>query len=96
MRDWAAAGREALPIGIGIATGEVFSGNFGSPEHAEYTSIGIAVNLASRLCSAAEGGEVLIDERTMQILGNHVATLPLPPKQLKGFDQPVPVWKVIY
>ena len=29
----------ALPIGIGIATGYEISGNFGSPEHAEYSII---------------------------------------------------------
>src|SRR5450759_5421404 len=57
-----------LPIGIGIAAGEAISGNFGSPEHAEYSSIDMAVNLASRLGSTAEGDEILADERTFQLL----------------------------
>ncbi len=94
LRRWEASGREPLPIGIGIATGEAISGNFGSPEHAEYSSIGIAINLASRLCSAAEGGEILIDGRTFKLIGSRLAAEQLPSKMLKGFDQPVPVWRV--
>lgn len=82
-----------LPIGIGIAAGEAISGNFGSPEHAEYSSIDMAVNLASRLGSTAEGDEILVDERTFQLLGRRLIATPLPPKHQKGFDQPMPVWQ---
>ena len=94
MQAWTAAERPVLPIGIGIATGVAISGNFGSPEHAEYSSIGMVVNLAARLCAVADGGEVLIDERTYQLVGERLVTEALPPKVLKGIDQPVPVWKV--
>ena len=83
----------ALPIGIGIATGDEISGNFGSPEHAEYSSIDMAVNLASRLGSTAEGDEILVDERTFQFLSRRLIATPLPPKHLKGFDQPMLVWQ---
>jgi adenylate cyclase len=59
-----------------------------------YSSIGIAVNLAARLCSVAEGGEILIDERTFQLIGSRLKAEQQPSKMLKGFDQPVPVWRV--
>jgi len=45
--------------GIGLAAGPVVVGNYGTPNRMEYTALGQAVNLASRLCGAAGGGEIL-------------------------------------
>jgi len=61
--EWSAT-REAadlpvLPMGVGLATGLVVVGNVGTPTRMDYTALGHAVNLAARLCSAAEPGEVL-------------------------------------
>ncbi len=49
-----------LNIGIGISTGKVFSGILGSIRKREFTSIGMAVNMASRLQRLARAGEILI------------------------------------
>ena len=60
---WAAAGRPVLATGIGVHAGDAFVGNIGAPQRLEYTLIGDTVNVASRLCGLAAGGEVLVSDR---------------------------------
>ncbi len=47
-------------VGIGIHTGRVIMGNFGSPEHLDYTVIGKSVNIAARLCGQADPMTIVV------------------------------------
>ena len=57
---WRARGY-GLGFGVGIATGEAIVGRIGYEGRIDYTAIGRVVNLASRICSTAGDGQVIVD-----------------------------------
>ena len=88
-----------LNIGIGISTGNVFSGILGSLRKKEFTSIGMAVNVAARLENLAGRGEILISESTFEKLSNPklpegIEALALPPATIKGLEEPMIIYRV--
>jgi adenylate cyclase len=91
---WKTQGRPAVGIGIGINFGEVFAGNIGSNRRLEYTVIGDAVNVASRLCSSAGPNEILISEAFFRALKRPPRVEALEPIQVKGKSQRLPVYRV--
>jgi adenylate cyclase len=56
-----------IAISIGLATGEVVAGHFGSQLRMDYTVIGNAVNLAQGLQNAAPPGGIYLDEETYRL-----------------------------
>lgn len=83
-----------LRVGIGIATGTVFSGILGSLRKKEFTSIGMAVNIAARLQAMARAGEILLNDTTCSKIDGKIQTTALPPTQVKGIDEPMTVHSV--
>ncbi|MCB9540593.1 MAG: AAA family ATPase [Myxococcales bacterium] len=75
---------------VGVTTGQVFCGVVGSGARCEYTTLGRAVNLASRLMQLADGG-VLVDEATYQAAQHRLGFESLDAVRVKGVPEPVPI-----
>lgn len=84
----------ALLVGVGIVTGEVILGSIGSEDRLDYTVIGSNVNLSSRLCSLAGPHETLLAQSTYDRVEGLVAADRLEPLTVKGFTEPVPVYRM--
>jgi adenylate cyclase len=83
-----------LGFGIGIAMGPATVGRIGSEGRLDYTAVGNVVNLASRLCDSAEDNQILVDRAAALAAGAKSPLVALDALDLKGIDQPVPVFAV--
>ena len=93
-RDASARGWPELAVGIGINTGTATAGNIGSPRRLDYTVVGDAVNIASRLMDDAAGGQVLISQPTADELGPEFKLRKLRARRVRGRSEPVQVFDV--
>lgn len=85
-----------LELHIGIASGTVVAGNVGSDRYLQYATIGDPTNVASRICTTASAGEVLIDACTAERVKDRWALFALPPVQVKGKQDPLTLFRVKY
>jgi len=93
-RTRASEGLSAIRIGIGINTGNVITGSIGSTRALQYTAIGDAMNVASRLVNVASSGEVIISESTYRYVADRVDATALPPVKVKGKADELKVYRV--
>ena len=87
--EWATAGFEPFPLGIGISTGEVAAALLGSEERLEYTVVGDAVNLCQRLQQFAADGEIVVSDITWDHLSSKPDAEDLGSHLVKGRTNPV-------
>ncbi len=86
----------AVPLGIhiGVNSGEVLSGRVGTTERQDFTVMGDAVNLASRLKDLAATGQILVGPFTWRSAREAFSFLPLKPASIKGKTELVQMYEV--
>jgi class 3 adenylate cyclase len=86
----AAAGQPYLAIHIGLCSGPVAAGYIGTARYVQYAVIGDTTNVASRVCTAAGAGEILIADSTRRMLTRPGVMLEaLTPVAVKGKAEPL-------
>src|SRR6185312_6070481 len=80
---------EPFRVRMGINTGFCNVGNFGSDDRMDYTIIGAEANLAARLQSIAEPGQIVLSYETYALVRDMLTAHALPQIQMKGISRPV-------
>jgi adenylate cyclase len=88
--EWRSAGiEESFHVRMGINTGFCDVGNFGSNDRMDYTIIGAEANLAARLQSIAEPGDIVVSYETYALVRDIVVAQALNPIAMKGLSREV-------
>jgi predicted ATPase/class 3 adenylate cyclase len=88
-------GIKGFSVRVGINTGLVVVAEVGADLRVEYTAMGDAVNVASRMESAAEPGTILITEATKKLIKDDFKISPVGPIQVKGKTKHVNSYNVL-
>ena len=93
---WDAVGiEEVFRVRMGINTGVVTIGNFGSSGRMKYAALGKHVNLAARLQAICEPGKVLLSHSTWLFVKDQIPCLQKGETTLKGIQRPVMTYEVV-
>jgi adenylate cyclase len=90
---WRKRGHE-LDFSIGVALGYATIGRIGFEGRYDYGAVGSVLNLASRLCDAAEPGQIVVSQRVLAEVEELVEAQPLGQLVLKGFGNPLEAFAV--
>ena len=90
---WRKRGHE-LDFSIGVALGYATIGRIGFEGRYDYGAVGSVLNLASRLCDAAEPGQIVVSQRVLAEVEELVEAKPLGGLELKGFGKPIEAFAV--
>lgn len=91
-----AKGEVALEMGIGINNGSAIMGHMGSTHRMDYTVIGDVVNVAARLCSQAQAGQIITSLELARKVNGSYPTTRLKSISVKGRSKSVKVCEVDY
>lgn len=95
-RSWQQIGvTEPMQMRIGISTGVLSVGSFGSAGRMTYTAIGLHTNIAARLEANCEPGDVLVSDSTWRLLHDRIPCQPRGEVQCKGVREPVRVYSPV-
>ena len=92
-RQRVARGLSSMPLRVGIHYGPAVVGNFGGALRADYTAVGSTVNLAARLESRCEPGQILVSGELVDYLPEGTAR-ETGSLRLKGFSREVPCFVI--
>jgi len=84
-----------VAFGIGMNSGPVVAAHIGGGKRRQYDIVGDTVNVASRLCSQAGKGEIVIPEKMRDCLTDPPEMSSMGAVALKGLDEPVPLYKIV-
>lgn len=90
-----ADGRPEVHFRIGINCGAMLAGNLGSDERMEYTVVGDAVNLASRLCCEAEPDQIIIRKQLFTMLHPRIIAQAGQTLPIRGKSAPIQIYAVL-
>lgn len=94
---WFAAGIDVVfRVRMGINSGMVTVGHFGSPDRMKYTALGTHVNLAARLQAGSRPGQILVSHATRHWIHDAIECRPMGEVQFRGLSRPVRTYELVF